>query len=212
MSDEPRYNERMTMSEYRIAACDEIDLEAIVWKGRAARSSLLQFASCEEADKAALREIDRLKIAGIYEAERARLAARLDPQPGVFAEIAARLEAGELGPLNNFLRGLRSPDPDQRARFERLYEQAELAGKSPRECWRILSCLEPARKPPGRPSATPPWRNVVQHLDAMRLAVAGGASIPQAARDAAAGEGRAEEESRARYFEKLYRQRAALRE
>ncbi len=210
MSDEPRYNDRLTMSEYRIAACDEIALEAIVWDGRAPRDEWE--ARFLEADKAALREIDRLKIAGIYEAERARLAARLDPEPRVFAEIAARLEAGELEPLNNFLRGLRSPDPDQRARFERLYEQADLAGKSPRECWHILSCLEPAQKPRGRPPATPPWRNVAQQLDAMRLAVAGGASIPQAARDAAAGEGRAEEESRARYFEKLYRQRAALRE
>jgi hypothetical protein len=76
----------------------------------------------------------------------------------------------------------------------------------------VLLCLEKAKKPKGRPGVSPPWRNVVGALDAMRFAVAEGVSIPQAARDAAAREGRAEEESRARYFEKLYRKRAGLRE
>lgn len=210
MNDEPRYNDKLTFSEYRIAACDEIDLESIVWDERDSSDEWLR--RYHEADRTALREIERLKLAGTYEIERARLAAYLEPPNPAHERLAKRIENGEFEPMRNFMDGLRSPDLGQRERFERLYEQAELADKTPREFWHILRCLEKAKKPKGRPGVSPPWRNVVGALDAMRFAVAEGVSIPQAARDAAAREGRAEEESRAGYFEKLYRKRAGLRE
>lgn len=210
MSDEPHYNDKLTFSEYRIAACDEVDLESIVWDERDSSNERLR--RYHEADRAALREIERLKLAGTYEAERARLAAYLEPPNPAHDRLAQRIENGEFEPMRNFLDGVRSPDLEQRERFESLYEKAKLADKSPREFWHILLCLEKAKKPKGRPGVSPPWRNVVGALDAMRFAVAKGASIPQAARDAAAREGRAEEESRARYFEKLFRERVRLRE
>lgn len=210
MSNEPRYNDKLTFSEYRIAACDEIDLEFIVWDERDPSDEWLR--RYHEADRAALREIERLKLAGTYEIERARLAAYLEPPNPVHERLAQRIENGEFEPMRNFSDGLRSPDIGQRERFERLYEEAELADKTPREFWHILLCLEKAKKPKGRPGVSPPWRNAVGAMDAMRFAVAGGATVPQAARDAAAKEGRVAQDNRAKYFEKLYRQRSALRE
>ncbi len=210
MSDEPRYSDKLTFLEYRIAACDEIDLEAIVWDERTPSNEWLR--RYHEADRAALREIERLKLAGTYEIERARLATYLESPSPAHERLAQRIENDEFEPMRNFLVGLRSPDQEQSERFERLYCEAELADKAPSECWHILACLEKAKKPKGRPGVSPPWRNVVTALDAMRLLVASGATIPQAAREMAANEGRAAQGSRARYFEKLYRQREALRE
>lgn len=210
MNDQPTYNDKLTITEYRIAACDEIDLESIVWDERDPSDEWMR--RYHEADRAALREIERLKLAGKYEIERARLSAYLEPPNPAHERLAQRIENGEFEPMRNFLDGVRSPDLGQRERFEQLYVEGELADKTPREFWHILLCLEQAKKPKGRPGISPPWRNVVGALDAMRLAVANGNTIPQAAREAAAKEGRAEQHNRARYFEKLYRQRAALRE
>ena len=72
--------------------------------------------------------------------------------------------------------------------------------------------LEKAKMKNGRPGVSPPWRNEVEAMDAMRKSCAGGLSTPCAAREAARLEGRATEASRAGYFEKLYRKKARLRE
>ena len=80
----------------------------------------------------------RLKLAGTYEIERARLAAYLEPPNPAHERLAQRIENGEFEPVGNFLDGVRSPDLGQRERFERLYEEAELADKTPREFWHIL--------------------------------------------------------------------------
>ena len=206
----PRYNEQLSMAEYRIAACDEVDLEAIVWQEREPECDTAR--RYHEADKAALREIERLKLSGAYEAERARLANYLEPPSPMIQRLMQRIEAGDFEPLNNFMDGLKSPDPDQRARFQRLYEGAELGDKTPRELWHILECLESAKKEKeGRPKAIPPWRNVLHQMDAMRLVVANGSTIPEAARQVAQDEREQGVENRAKYFERLYRQRADLR-
>ncbi|PIV79076.1 MAG: hypothetical protein COW54_05935 [Rhodobacteraceae bacterium CG17_big_fil_post_rev_8_21_14_2_50_63_15] len=192
-----------------IAGRDEIEIEESLWRSRARKDDDLERYS--EVERAALREIERLKTEGTYKAERARLAAKLPPRSPELVKLGERVQSGEFEPLQNFLAGLKSADPEQRARFQRLYEEGDFANKAPSETWHIISCLEPAKKAKGRPNAMPPWRHVVSYLDEMRLAVRAGASIPQAARDAAAMEGFAEQASRAKYFERLYRQRALLR-
>lgn len=204
-------SDSLTYTESRIAALDEIELEAIVWGERDPPTERLR--RYHDADRAALREIDRLKIAGTYEAERARLAAYLKPPSPQWEHFLQRAKAGEFEPWENFSKGLHSPDPDQRERFERLYREGEWGEKTPREFWYVLECLEPAKgRKTGRPKAIPPWHNVAQQLDAMRLLVSAGDSIPQAAREQARIEGLAHADSRADYFDQMYRERMALRE
>jgi hypothetical protein len=205
-----RYNENLTYLDALIAGRDEIEIEETLW--RSSKREDLDLQRYSEVEREALREIERLKLAGTYEAERARLAAKLPPTSPESIRFGERIRAGEFEPLQNFLAGLKSADPEQRARFQSLYEEGGFANKTPVEMWHIISCLEPAKKAKGRPNAIPPWRNVVASLDAMRLAVHAGVSIPQAARDAAEQEGRAEQENRAKYFERLFRQRQKLRQ
>jgi len=212
MTGAPRYSPTLTWTEFRIAASDETDLEQIVWESSTDVDDGRK--RYDEADVAALREIDRLKVAGEYAVERARLAALLEPPSPSMQRIAQRIETGEIEPLRNFMDGLKSPDPVQRTRFERLYEKEGLAEKTPREFWHLLECLEPAkRKREGRPNIIPPWRGVASEMDAMRLLIARGASIPEAAREAARREGRqnVSPDNRSKYLENLYRQKMALR-
>lgn len=209
MNEELRYNENLTMTEYRVATCDELALERIVFETICPETPLQR--RFYDADKAALREIDRLKSANNYEAERARLACFLEPSKQGRKKLSTFLKTFNFETVQNLLDGLQSPDTEQRARFTRLYDEAELADRSPREIEHILLCLEKAKKPKGRPSVSPPWGNVWQALDAMRPHVASGSTIPQAAKEVAAKEGDAMVESRAHRYEKLYRERLALR-
>lgn len=193
--------------EYRLAMCDELVLERIIIEegvpdDEFARRSLSQ-------DKIALREIDRLKVEGSYETERARLCSLV----GGSAFRLPKLDERLMSATSNLLAGLRSPDPDQRERFRRFYEVMGIADKAPCECRELLMVLEPAQRPPnvGRPTVCPPWANVVEHMDSMRFAVARGGSIPEAARRAAEIEGMPQRASRAKYFERLYRKRIAFR-
>lgn len=204
-SPDLRYSEKLTVAEQQIAARDELDIEAAALDCLGSDDDFT--IQCLGEYKAALRMIDSLKIEGRYEAERARLSTHWQPVP-MPSMSEERLRV--LSVLGNFTAGLRSPDPEQRARFQQLKEM--IGKKTPAETWPILACLEVAKRPKGRPGASPPWRNVASYLDAMRLSVAAGATIPQAARDAADSEGRPTRENRAGYFERLYRQRAALRE
>ncbi|GGB63461.1 hypothetical protein GCM10011316_39150 [Roseibium aquae] len=212
MKDVLRFSDTLTWMEYRIATLDEIDLEEILWsqEQHALDDDLTRRVLA--ADRAALREIERLKLCGEYDAKRSRLAKCIDPDPPEITERFRRIKNGELQPVENFLAGLRSADPQQRSQFKQLYEKGGFANKHYREISHILTCLKSAHKPKGRPGATPPWRNVVDALDEMRVAVADGLSIPQAARAAAENEALAGTDNRARYFERLFRQRAKLRE
>ena len=104
-----RYNDFLTMAQYFIASREEVDIEAMAWDCREKAES-----RDSEAAREALREIDRLKLAGEYEAERARLAKYLDPPSPAVKHLAQRARSGEFGPFQNFLDGLSSPDPDHR--------------------------------------------------------------------------------------------------
>ena len=210
MKKELRYNDEITMAEYQIAVCDEIDIEATVWDSQ---NGLDDFDRRTLAsDRAVLREIEKLKLSGKYKARRRQLSAKLEPSLIEHRRFIKTIQNLDFGPLENFMDGLNSSDADQKARFQRLYNEAGLGGKMPCECVHILNCLEKGKKHKGRPGVSPPWRNVVASLDAMRFAVAAGLTIPQAAQSVANGEGDAMAESRAHRYEKLFRQRQAIRE
>ena len=205
MTDEMRWNKNLSYREACIAYLEELDIENQTLQIGAPQDALDLKALA--AKKAALREIDRLKVSGEYGRERKRLAA-LDDKPHALREQPKDLP--DLRPVENFVRGCNSPDPEQRARFQAL--KKEIGGKSPAEVWYILACLEPAQRPKGRPGASPPWRHVAAQMEAMRLAVAEGVLPLEAARNEAAKDRRADTENRARYLERLYRQKMALRE
>jgi hypothetical protein len=203
------YSPQLTWRQMLIASCDEIDLEERVLRYPFDADPWLAKYRAEEV--AALREIDRLKIAGEYEKERSRLSDILADRPIWPSQVMEVVASLDLAPLNNFSMGLQSPDEGQRARFRAMVDMPEIGEATPGEIWSILRCIEPAKMHKGRPTVSPPWRNVASHLDAMRLDVARGASIPFAARDAASREGGAGQHSRAKYFERLFRDRQKIR-
>jgi hypothetical protein len=202
-------SEILTRKDHYIGCHEELEIEEdlIRWQNKSEHAE----SEIAEADamRAALREIDQLKISGDYEAERARLAKRFKAKPMLqgfqldpeFAQSWANLRAG-----------MRSPDLDQRARFQRFYVAAELGLKLPRDIVNLIAVLEPAKKKRGRPSVRVPWSTEAEFLDEMRPLVANGSSIPKAARQVAAAEGKAEQDNRAKWFEKLFRDRQKMRE
>ncbi len=198
----------LEMWEYRFATCDELDLERLVIEQGVPTDDFTREGLAQ--DKRALREIDRLKIDGTYDEERRRLFARVPDDP---LNIRGKIDSDFLRAVDNLLAGLNSSDLEQRARFRRLYEAYDLESKTPYETRDLIMVLETAKRRPkvGRPAICPPWENVVEHLDKMRLLVATGVPIPEAARNAATAEGRMQHASRAKYFEGLYRKRVALR-
>jgi hypothetical protein len=203
------YSRQLTWREMLIAACDEIDLEERVLRYQFDADPWAGKYRAEEV--AALREIDRLKIHGEYETARSRLSAILADEPSWTSQLMEVVASLDLAPMNNFSMGLQSPDEDQRARFRAVIDMPEIGEATPGEIWSILRCMESAKMHKGRPTVSPPWRNVASHLDAMRLDVARGASIPFAARNAASREGGAGQHSRAKYFERLFRDRQKIR-
>lgn len=195
-----KYSDRLTLEEYRIATCGELDIEAIALQSKC-RDDII-------AAKRALREIDRMKLAGTYDDERARLAEFLD-EPA-FPELPDQARE-DVSALTNFLAGLNSPDVIQRELFRHLYDRGGLSEKSLGEALHILRPLQAAKHRKGAKQLVPPWRNVAEALDEMRLDVAAGRSIPEAARRAARAEtGGAE--NRAGTLERHYRARMSLRE
>lgn len=190
-------------ADWRFAHGDELDIE----------DELLDMAASDNfrADLVcALRRIDRTKVDGTYDAQRAELRKKLEHLRLPAIELSeGQMRAAEL--VSNFAAGCRSPDPDQRRRFKKLLERigADCLG----EWMDVMAAIEPAKRHKGKRRISPPWRNVAEHMDAMRSLLASeDISIPEAARRIADGEGRAQRRSRAEYFEKMYRQKAALRE
>lgn len=206
MSDPPRYSDALTYREFLIGSRDELDIEAEFQQSLPEADNWLRRFVAEQ--QAALREIDELKIAGRYWFERGRLAGLIEPPqlPDVRPNPAA------MRALDNYCAGMKSPDADQRARFEAFSRAANIEAATLWEALPLLNVLDPAQRPKGRPRVNPPWRNEAGALDAMRLQTAAGASIPEAARQAAAAEGQLNRQSRAKRFERLFRQRAVLRE
>jgi hypothetical protein len=165
--------------------------------------------------RSALRKIDRLKTVGIYEERRRRIASDLEASSPAIPPPRLSVDREFENDFQNLLDGTKSADLRQRQRFHDLMDEMELWEKTPAETPKsLLRSLERAKlRGRGRPKASPPWQLEAEALDAMRvLCGREGASIPEAARLTAGREGRANRDSRADYFEKLYRQRMRLRE
>lgn len=164
------------------------------------------------AFRQALRAIDALKISGRYDQEIGKLRLNLPKSDVRYYNDKAQDFARAYG---NLMAGLRSPDPAQRANFRKLMDELDLWEKVPGDVPKsLLPVLEAAKKPKGRKSAIVPWANEQQHMDLMRLAVAAGQSVLDAARACAADaiERNVDQTERAKTLAKLYRQKMALRE
>lgn len=210
----------LRLDEWALASYDETSLE----------EQLIGFSKRDDefyseyriAFKDALRAVDALKMSGKYPKERSRLKKILeDAEEEVSHESRKAFDRRWKSPqmieylshVSNLLAGTQSPDPEQRTRFLALMDELGLWNKTPREVpTALLRSLERAKRPKGRKSIPTPWANVTEHMDAMRVAVADGASIYEAARTRAALEKTAGEAERARTLAKLYRQKMALRE
>jgi hypothetical protein len=157
----------------------------------------------------ALRVIDALKTSGRYDEERSRLAQIVsipEPPAEYFTEaVQARVRA-----YGNLMAGVRSPDPEQQARFQKLMGEIGLRDRIPADVPEaLLHVLELARKRAGRKSAIVPWANEQGHMDEMRMAVAKGKSVIDAARQCA-GDAAGRDE-RAKTLARMFRRKMALR-
>ena len=165
-----------------------------------------------EAFRQALRAIDKLKMSGRYDEEIAKLRRNLPEPRSQYYTDEAR---GFVRDVGNLMSGVRSPDPEQAASFRKLMDELELWEKVPGDVPKsLLAVLEPAKKRRGRKSAIVPWANEQQNMDLMRLAVASGQSVSDAARACAADaiERNVDQAERAKTLAKLYRKKMALRE
>lgn len=203
-------NELLQSKEYYVAAMDELDIEAELKPRREGDST----EDPEDvAKRAALREIDDLKASGEYEQARVRYWKDLDLdkyQPKTGVSRSSEMQ-GFFERWRNLREGLISPDPAQKERFQKFFEGAKIRELPLQQANDLIAVLEPAKKKRGRKKEIPPWRNEAMALDAMRLLRQRDPSIPKAAQKVALEEGLAEEESRAKYFERLYRERQKLR-
>lgn len=220
MAGSPVFGTPLTFVEWALASYDETSLE------KQAIDSLKKDddwnLEYRQLFKEALKAVDSLKISGAYQAERLRLAniikeadkdiARESREK--FNEWWHSAEMREfMSHVSNLLAGIRSPNLDQRARFRALMDELELWDKAPKEIpVSLLRTLERAKLSKGRKSIPTPWANETEHMDAMRLAVARGVEIIDAARVRAALEQTAGEDERAKTLAKLYRKKMALRE
>lgn len=207
-------NDLLKSKEYYIAAMDEIEIEKDLTPRDKARHPAALKDPEQEAMRAALQEIDRLKICGDYDKERARLWVELGLAqyhsgqglkiPAGFLDFAKHWE--------NLKTGMKSPDVAERDQFNKFFETAQLRSKSLPEAQALISILQRAKKKQGRtPKLKPTWLNDTDELDEMRLLHAQGMSIPMAARQVAQKEGRAQQDSRAKRVENFFRKRMKLR-
>lgn len=212
-ADKLGLNELLISKEYYIAAVDELKIEAeLEWHSATSE----QDSAENKAMRAALREIDFLKVSGEYEQRRRVLWNELGLEQyhsGSGIEIPARFLAFAKE-WDNFKAGLNSPDLEQGKRFQRFNEATQLTSKNrlPAEVHDLIIALERAKKTKGRKQGVrPAWLKDASALDEMRLMHSKGFSVPEAAREVARKEGRAHEDSRAKRFEYLFRQRQKLR-
>jgi hypothetical protein len=151
--------------------------------------------------RAALRRIDRLKVRGTYEAQRARILDRI----GEHRIAAPHFEPDVTAAVDNMVKGCRSPDEAQRANFETI--RAAIVEKPLAEALPFLMELRPAKRGrTGRPTVSPPWRNFADELDLVRLLRAANVPLAEAARRANTGT-----ENRAREIENHFKSRTRLR-
>lgn len=226
MSDRLMWSARMSYEDWLIGTFDEIDIEA---RAHDIQSFSIKNPSYLTNNNTilkefrehifALRRIDELHIDGKFADERSRLSDILSEESRLFPnkidisdeDMEKIRENGKN--FENIYMGLRSICLDQRARFQKFYEEQRLDEKSVPETAALIAVIERAKLPKGRPRLSPPWREVVNHLDRMRELCVRGSSIPQAAMDVARAEGKASgQENRAKLFERRYRERVKLRE
>lgn len=203
-------NELLQSQEYYVAAMEELDIEAeLEPRGGGGDEEDPE----DSAMRAALREIDGLKVNGQYERTRTRYWEDLDLDRYHLGEglVFSPGQREFLQRWHNLREGMSSPDPAQAQSFQKFFEVAKIRERPLQQVNDLIAVLEPAKKKRGRKKESPAWRNEVVALDTMRVLCAGGLSIPQAAQQVALEEGRAEAESRAKYFERLYRDRLKLR-
>lgn len=203
-------NELLQSQEYYVAAMEELDIEAeLEPRGGGGDEEDPE----DSAMRAALREIDGLKVNGQYERTRTRYWEDLDLDSYHLGEglVFSPGQREFLQRWRNLREGMSSPDPAQAQSFQKFFEVAKIREIPLQQVNDLIAVLESAKKKRGRKKESPAWRNEVVALDIMRVLCAGGLSIPQAAQQVALEEGRAEAESRAKYFERLYRDRLKLR-
>ncbi|KPP83097.1 MAG: hypothetical protein HLUCCA04_03200 [Oceanicaulis sp. HLUCCA04] len=198
------------MRDYWIAHRDEQQIEAEAYGLQDSAESFARKVRAECAET--LQRIDRLIVSGSYEQERARLAAQI-PSGAMSAppEITPRIQAA-FDAFDNYTAGKNSPDPDQRARFERFGLAAGLATMELHEIVPFIAALEPAKRKQGRRRHLLPWESCRTEMGWIRQSVYSGHSIPKAARLAAEKTRRAGIENRAKTLERLYRQKLKLRD
>ncbi len=212
---------RLTEVEGLIARLDEVDMEAHLHKMREKTDELS--LKIRGHYKEALRKVDELKISGVYLDERERLMMLHEAEDALhmkkfkadypdFEEMLnTKPKRAHLDAIQNFLDGLDSPDAQQAAKFEAIFEKVK--DKYFSEVMAFLMPLEKAKRAKGRQGLSPPWREVAPQLEEMRMAIAGGTKLRDAARQVLAStKTSAVPENRIQYLERLYRQKVALRE
>ncbi len=211
--------EHLSKKDYYIAWMDELDIEA----------KLLRRLENEDVDtsgdpvlsamREALREIDKLKIEGLLEAEQTRLQQlpEIIDLGKTLDRTTTRVQRDYTDFFeywDNLRHGMKSPDPDQMERFNSFVEAAGLGPKKPWEIVDLIAVLEPAKrkKKPGRkPIANPKWRNDAIELDEMLVLVAGGISAKAASEQVIKAKAGGWEESRAKRLANFFRERQKLR-
>jgi hypothetical protein len=200
--------------DYWLAHYDEHHIEIQAYPRRSLQGEVYErlYAECGET----LRRLDELIVNGTYEDERATLAKQFPNELGEPLRPSLNITPDMLRAFEiagNYTAGLRSPDPDQRRRFERFGEATGVGSMTPGEALPLIAPLEKAKRPAGRKRHELPWQSVASQMSEMRLQVMrDGKSIPVAACEVAQAENQAQWESRAKLFDKRYRAKMRLRE
>lgn len=211
--------EHLSRMEYYVAWMDELDIEAKLLRRMENEDVDANEDPVVSAMREALGEIDKLKIEGGLAAERIRLQQlpEIEELGKTLDRTITRVQRDYTDYFeywDNLRQGMKSPDPDQRERFNRFFEAAGLGPKKPWEIIDLIAVLEPAKrkKKPGRkPIANPKWRNDVNELNEMLVLVAGGLSAKAASEQVIEAKAAGWEESRAKRLANFYRERQKLR-
>lgn len=211
----------MSYAEWLLASRDECEIEALLCDYRGCPPDDEVSIAEMGAANAAIRLVDELICKGEYFSTRDRLRSKIEAHETTKKALEKMISEQKIlmadkdleEDLQNLFNGMkRSPDLEQRARFKEVCDYPGFRGKTPREIAPILAVMERAKGRKGRPKANPPWRYEQDNMSAMRSLIFSGVTISEAARKVASNEGRINTESRADYFERLYRQKLMLRE
>lgn len=160
--------------------------------------------------------------AGVYLALREKWGLeRLSPQQEAERdrEIDDLFASKEWKAFQNFTSGLKSPDLEQRKRFQAFSEALGWGGKLEFsqggfvEKYPFLAPLEKVKRAAvGRRKLAVPWENHNAKMHQLLRAQHQGKSVAAAARELAENDEVAQVESRAKYYSKLFAQKRSLRE